>query len=382
MDENRKIRVAITHGDTNGIGYETIFKAFSEPDMLDICTPIIYGSPKAAAYHRKALDMEANFTIINSAAEAHEGKLNILPTFDEEVKIDLGQPTPESGTAAMKALDKAMTDLKDNMFDCLVCCPSDKTNMQLEGYQFPGLPAYIDTCIGDGRHCLPILINNLLRVALLTDEVSLKDVAAKVTTDNVVNRCRIFSETLRRDFRVSAPRIAILALNPAGSTSAQGQEEQETILPAIELLGDEGILAFGPYQADEFFGSGYWNEFDGVLAMYHDQGMAPFRALSDDCSIAMFAGLNTVITAPDETPEFDIAGKGQADPQALRYAIYTAIDSVRNRLFYDEPLANPLPKLYHEKRDDSDKARFNVPRKRQIPPKKQAEQQAETPNNG
>lgn len=253
--ENRKLRVAITHGDTNGIGYEIIFKTFSEPAMLELCTPIIYGSPKVAAYHRNALGIQGNFTIINSAAEAHNNKVNLLTTFDQEIKVDLGNPSKEAGMASLAALEKAMADYKEGLFDVLVTAPINKNNIQSDDFHFCGHTEYIEERAGNGDKALMILLNDMLRVALVTTHLPIRDVAAAITKESIIEKATIFHNSLKRDFRISNPRIAVLALNPhAGDDGLLGREEQEVIIPAIKELSDNGIRAFGPYAADGFFG--------------------------------------------------------------------------------------------------------------------------------
>lgn len=363
MDNNKKIRVAITHGDTNGIGYELIFKTFANPEMLDICTPIIYGSPKVAAYHRNALNIEGNFSIINTAEEAEEGRVNMLPAFEEEIKVELGTVSEEANHAAIKALDRAIVDYKEGLIDVLVTCPVNNCNLSIGGYSLPCTSKYIETSIGEGRKGLDILTNEWLRVVLMTDNVALKDVAGSITAEGIIEKVAIFFTTLRRDMRISNPRIAILALNPNDSDEHPGKEETEAIIPAVQKLADAGVSAFGPYQANEFFGSGEYRAFDGVLAMYHDQGIAPFKALAPENNIHYLGGLPLISTCADMGPGYDIAGKGIADETPFRHAIYQAIDGFRNRNNYEEPLAHPLPKLYHERRDDSEKVRFSIPKK-------------------
>ncbi len=357
--EEKKIRVAITQGDTNGVGYEVILKVFADPAMLELCTPIIYGSPKIAAYHRKALDLETSFSIINDAEEARDGRVNMLACFDEEVKIELGQPSQEAGNAAFKALDCAMTDFRKGLYDVLVTAPINKATIQNPGFQFPGHTEYIETSVGDGQKALMILMNEQLRVALVTTHLPIKDVAKAITQEAIIEKATIFHQALKRDFRISSPRIAVLALNPhAGDNGLLGAEEKEIITPAIEKLSAKGIQAFGPYPADGFFGAATYHHFDGVLAMYHDQGLAPFKTIALDNGVNYTAGLPIVRTSPDHGTAYDIAGQGKADERSMRQAIFTAIDIFRNRINYDEPLQNPLPKLFHEKREDGDKARF------------------------
>ena len=342
--EDRKIRVAITHGDTNGIGYEVILKALEDPMMLELCTPIIYGSPKVAAYHRKAMELETQFCTINNAEDANSDKVNLLTTFDEEVKVEFGQPTDESAEAARKAMARAKEDLQKGLFDVLVTAPV-KSNAN---------PPRED-------RALTVMVSDLVRIGLVTTRLPLKEVPAAITVEKIVDKGTIFHTSLRRDFRISSPRIAILALNPQ-----LGAEEEQVIKPAVEALETKGIQAFGPYVADEFFGNGLCYDFDGVLAMYDDQGVVPFKTLAPEYGVKLKAGISAVVVTPDHGPAFDIAGKGQADEQSMRHAIYTAIDMFRHRLDYDEPLANPLPKLYHEKREDGDKARFAIRAKDQF----------------
>ncbi len=358
---NKKIRIAITHGDTNGIGYEVIFKTFSEPAMLELCTPVIYGSPKVAAYHRNALGMDASFTIISRAEDAADDRINLLTVFDEEIKVELGHPSKDAGTAALKALECAVRDYKAGLFDVLVTAPINKNNIQGEGFNFCGHTEYIEERAGEGSKSLMILFENSLRVALLTTHLPVKDIAAAVTKERIKEKATIFFNSLKRDFRVANPRIAVLGLNPhAGDDGLLGTEEKDIIAPAIEELSAEGVNVFGPYPADGFFGNGSYRAFDGILAMYHDQGLAPFKALSAGCSVNYTAGLPVVRTSPGHGTAYDIAGKGVADASSFRNAIYAAIDIFRNRNGYDEPLQNPLKKLYHERKDDSDKVRFAV----------------------
>lgn len=341
---DKKIRVAITHGDTNGIGYEIILKAFEDSGMLEMCTPIIYGNPKIATYHRNALQLETPFSIISKAEDAHPDKLNMLASFDEEVKVEFGSPTPESAEAARKALQRAKEDLKNGLYDVLV--------------QAPVVPNRTPDA---NDKSLLIMFADDIRVALATNHLPLKDVAANITADKLVEKCRLLHTSLKRDFRINNPRIAVLALNPQ-----PGAEEENIITPALKTIEESGIQVYGPFTADDFFGNGLHYGFDAILAMYDDQGNVPFKTLATEFGVKMKAGFPFVITTPDQDPSFDIAGKGKADPASLRHAIYAAIDIFRNRIHYDEPLANPLPKLYHEKREDGEKARFAIKAKDQF----------------
>ena len=268
MEENRKIRVAITHGDTNGIGYEVILKTFADPEMFELCTPIIYGSPKVAAYHKKLLGLNTQFNIIDNATEAKDGRLNMLATFDDEVKVEFGESSAIAGEAALKALDRAMTDFRSEYYDVLVTAPINKKNIQSDLFHFHGHTEYIEDCVGEGNKALMILTNGSLRVALVTTHLAIKDVAEAITKDRIVEKATILQKSLKRDFRITNPRIAVLALNPhAGDAGVIGDEEQTTIIPAIDELAEKGIQAFGPYPADGFFGSGQYAKFDTVPAM-------------------------------------------------------------------------------------------------------------------
>ena len=342
--EDKKIRVAITHGDTNGIGYEVILKAFEDPTMLEFCTPIIYGSSKVASYHRKAMELETQYNVISKAEDAHPNRVNLLSTFDEEVKVEFGQPTAESAEAARKAMARAKEDLQKGLFDVLVTAPVQSA---------PNPPRE--------DKALTVMCSDKVRIGLVTTHLPIKEVSQAITVEKIVDKGTIFHTSLRRDFRISSPRIAVLALNPQ-----PGTEEEQIIKPAVETLEKNGIQAFGPYVADEFFGKDMYYDFDGVLAMYDDQGIVPFKTLSQEYGVKLKAGISVVVVTPDHGPAFDIAGKGEADPQSMRHAIYTAIDMFRHRAEYDAPLGNPLPKLYHEKREDGDKARFAIRAKDQF----------------
>ncbi len=357
--ENKKIRVAITHGDTNGIGYELIFKTFAEPEMLELCTPIVYGSPKVAAYHRKTLGVQTNFSIISSAEEARDGRLNVLTCFEDEVKVELGAATEESGTAALKALDKAMTDYRSGLFDVLVACPVCHDNMKTNGFQYKGLRDYVEQSIGEGAHGVRILLNDALRIASLTDGQPLKNVVESITADKLTAVVGKLKESMKRDFRLSNPRIAVLAINP----DANGAEENEVIKPTVKTLSESGTNVYGPYATSSFFGKEMFDNFDCTLAMHDDQATIPFNTLMHEDGTILIAGLPLVCATPATTPCFEIAGNNTAEANTLRHAIYYAIDAFRHRIEHDEPLSNPLPKLYREKRDESEKVRFAMSKK-------------------
>ena len=352
-----KIKVGITHGDPNGIGYEVILKTFADPAMLELCTPIIYGSPKVASYHRKALELQTNFATVNSAANVQPDNLNLIPCTAEEVKIDFGQSTAEAGEAALAALERAVKDWKDGLIDVLVTAPINKHSIQSDKFKFPGHTEYIQACVGhDGQQALMILMNERMRIALATTHLPIAKVAPAITADLVLSKLRALDHSLRRDFAISNPRIAVLALNPhAGEEGLLGKEEQENIVPAMQKAEDEKINVFGPYPAVGFFGTRAYESFDGVLAMYHDQGLAPFKLLAMDDGVNFTAGLDLVRTSPDHGTAFDIAGQGKADENSFRQAIFTAIDVFRARQAWDEARQNPLPKLFVDKKDKSER---------------------------
>jgi len=362
--ENQKIRVAITHGDTNGIGYELIFKAFCEPEMLEYCIPIIYGSPKVAAYYRKAMNLPAQFSIIQKAEDAEEGRINLLAAVEEDVKVDMGIPTEESGAAAIKALDRAMTDYRNGLYDVLVTAPISNQNAKVEGYSFKSHKEYIETCFGERDSALNLLVGEDLRIAAITEKTPLAQVAGAITQENIVSKTTLLWKTLKRDFLITNPRIAVLALNPSvNEEQSCGKEEREIIIPAINQLSDKGIQAFGPYPADEFFANSYFSEFDGIMAMYYDQAAVPFHALYNEDGVLYTAGLQLIHTAANTTPCYYMAGCNEADATSFRHAIFLALDAFRHRETSDQASVNPLPKLYHEKRDESEKVRFSIPKK-------------------
>lgn len=359
--EDSKIRIGITQGDINGVGYEVILKTFSDPVMLELCTPIIYGSPKVAAYHRKSLDLSTNFSIINSASEAGYNRLSVVNCTDDEVKVEYSKADQEAGKAALGALEKAIEEYKEGLIDVIVTAPINKHTIQSEGFSFPGHTEYIEERLGNGSKSLMILMKDDFRVALVTGHIPVSEIAGTLTKELIKEKLVTFNRSLKFDFGISAPRIAVLALNPhAGDEGLLGKEEQEIISPVIQEMVAQGMLCYGPYPADGFMGSGNFTHFDGVLAMYHDQGLAPFKALAMDEGVNYTAGLPVVRTSPAHGTAYDIAGKGVACEDSFRQAVYVAIDVFRNRQLEKTARANPLRKQYYEKRDDSDKLRLDT----------------------
>jgi 4-hydroxythreonine-4-phosphate dehydrogenase len=354
--ENKKNYIAITHGDINGTGYEMILKSFDDPAMFELCTPIVYGSAKVADYYAHLLGIETNIFVINDVSEAQPNRLNIINCLGkEEIEVTPGTPTPESGQAAQRAIDCAINDLKAGKLDKLVTLPVNRSMMK----SFNGHTHYIESKLGQAANGLSIIIGEDIRVSLVTNNLAIKDIAESITRQKIVEKGELLHQALRRDLRISSPRIAVLSLNPrCGEDGALGDEENDIIMPAVQDLEEKGIQAFGPYAADNFFGNGEYIHFDGILAMYHDQGLSPFKTLSPEWGVRFTTGLPFIRTAPACSAQFEIAGRNQAQPDSLRHAIYMALDAQRNRKDYDKPYANPLPKLYHEKRDDSEKVRF------------------------
>ena len=358
--EDNKIKIGITQGDINGVGYEVILKTFSDPMMLDLCTPVIYGSPKVAAYHRKAMDLSTNFSIIASASEAVHGRLSVVNCTDDEVKVEFSKADMGAGKAALDALEQAVADYKEGLIDALVTAPINKHTIHSEQFDFPGHTEYIEQRLGNGDKALMILMKGGFRVALVTGHIPVSQFASTLTKELIKEKLVIFNRSLKQDFGISAPRIAVFSLNPhAGDGGLLGTEEEEIIIPAMKEMAAKGILCYGPYPADGFMGSSNFTHFDGILAMYHDQGLAPFKALAMDEGVNFTAGLPIVRTSPAHGTAYDIAGKGIASEDSFRQAVYVAIDVFRNRQRDKEANANPLRKQYYEKRDDSDKLKLD-----------------------
>ncbi len=355
MIKERKIRIGITQGDTNGVGYEVITKCFISNDILELCTPIIYGSSKVMNYHRKALGIQTTqVNITRNAGYVKENAVNIVETINEEVKVELGQNSKQAGKAAFIALEAAVSDLKKGVIDVLVTAPINKENIHSEEFSFPGHTEYLEASLGDGEKALMILCSDKLRVALVTTHIPVAQVATTITQELILEKLRALDKSLQRDFDVQKPRIAVLGLNPhCGDNGVIGKEEKEIIEPAIQQANDDHILCFGPYPADGFFGNDQYRRFDAVLAMYHDQGLAPFKVISMDEGVNVTAELPYVRTSPDHGTGYDIAGQGIANEQSMRQAIYTAIDIFRNRQQWDEMHQNPLKKHYFDKGKDN-----------------------------
>ena len=347
MPEN-KFKIGITQGDTNGIGWEIILKALADPRMTELFTPVVYGSPKAAAYYRNTVaEIEAfSFNPVASAAEARRGKANLVAC-GETADIAPGKPTPEAGRAAVEALCAAMRDLKAGHLDALVTAPFDKETVQADDFRYTGHTEYLAAEL-EGE-AMMILCSDVLRVGLVTKHIPVSEIARNITKERIVRDLGTLRRALIEDFGIVEPRIAVMALNPhAGDGGLLGREEQEIIRPAIVEAFSKGVLAFGPFAADGLFAGGGYAKYDGILAMYHDQGLAPFKSLSPD-GVNFTAGLSAVRTSPDHGTAFDIAGKDKADPQSMRNAIYAVIDIAEHRRAWAEWTRNPLQRAERDR---------------------------------
>lgn len=347
------IRVGITQGDINGVGYEVVLKVLEDSRILELFTPIVYGSAKIALFYRKQLGLQPiPFNIIRNADDARDGVVNIVNVVGEEVQAVPGEATVEAGRAAYAALQAAVADINDEKIDVIVTAPINKNTIQGEGFHFAGHTEYLAAAFKGEP--LMILASDKMRVALVTTHLPVKEVSGKITKESIVEKLQIFNDSLIRDYGIVKPRIAVLALNPhAGDNGLLGTEERDVIVPAIEQAYGEKISCFGPYAADGFFGASMYEKFDGVLAMYHDQGLAPFKALAMDSGVNFTAGLSAIRTSPDHGTGYDIAGKGEASEASMREAIYAAIDIFRNRESHEERTANPLRRQYFDKSKDN-----------------------------
>lgn len=341
---NDLIRVAITQGDYNGVGLEVALKALASEAIPELFTPILFADWRLVEYARKSLAIQLPHLLrISSADEAQDGKINVVDLRLSQTTVDAGNPSAASGAGAVASLDAAMEALLAGDADVLVTAPISKEAAQGDNFHFSGHTEYLAAKAGDDYKARMILFNDIMRVALLSTHLPVSEIAASVSQDNIMEALRSLRSTLRADFAIERPKIAILALNPhAGDGGLLGSEEKEIIVPAIAKCEEEGILAFGPFPADGFFGSGAYAKFDAVLAMYHDQGLAPFKALAQGHGVNFTAGLPFVRTSPDHGTACDIAWQGIADPSSMREAIFKAIDIFRTRSIYEQASASPL----------------------------------------
>ena len=340
----RKLIVGITQGDGNGIGYEVIIKALADERMLDLCTPVIYGSSKIFGFYKKQIhDIgQINTNVITSAKDVHPKRVNIVNCLPDNVFVEPGQPTPESAKSAMTSLQRAVEDIKQGYIDVLVTAPINKRAMVGEGFGYTGHTEYLEKEFGVDEVAM-LMVSDRLKVGVVTGHIPLKEVPTAITQEKIVRKLRLMRSALQRDFCIDEPKIAVLGLNPhCGDGGLLGDEEQRIILPAIAEANAEGILAFGPYSSDGFFGLGNYAKYDAVLAMYHDQGLCPFKAIAFDDGVNFTAGLPVVRTSPDHGTAYEMAGRDVADPRSMIASIYTAIDIYNRRVEYDDLLAGRM----------------------------------------
>jgi len=352
-EQGKKIKAGITIGDVNGIGMEIIMKTFADERMLEVCTPIVYGSSKIASYHRKALGMnDFSFNIIRNTEAANPKRANMINCWEEEVNIEFGKSTEIAGKYSLKSLGSAVEALKNKKVDVLITAPINKHNIQSDDFSFPGHTEYLaekfsaqggSASGGDAETTLMLMVSDSLRVGVVTGHVPLSEVASGLSSEKILQKIITLNKSLIKDFGIRKPKIAVLGLNPhAGDNGLIGSEEEKVITPAIDKAKDENILAIGPYSADGLFGSSNYTNFDGILAMYHDQGLVPFKALSFGSGVNYTAGLPVVRTSPDHGTGYEITGKNKASESSFRQAVYLACNIYRTRSGYKELKTNPL----------------------------------------
>lgn len=347
MKHNRQesIRIGITHGDINGIGYEVILKTLEDPRILEMCTPIVYGSPKVAAYHRKALNInDVSFNHIRNTKEVYPQKANIINCVDENIRVELGKSTAEAGMSSFQALERAVSDLQNGYIDALITAPINKDNIQNENFHFPGHTEYLAQKFNTGDYAM-LMVSETMKVGVVTTHIPISQVAQSLSKEAILSKIRIIAKSLQQDFAITKPRIAVFGLNPhAGDNGLLGNEEKDIIIPAIAQAKKEGIMALGPYPADGFFGSEDYRKFDAILAMYHDQGLIPFKLASFERGVNYTAGLPVIRTSPAHGTAYALAGEDKASPESFRQALYLAIDIYKSREIYEEITRNPLRK--------------------------------------
>ena len=338
QNNNRKLVVGITQGDGNGIGYEVIIKALADARILESFTPVIYGSSKLFGFYRKTIHNieQIDTNVISSAADAHQRRVNIVNCLPDNVYAEPGQPNPDAAKAAITCLESAVEDLKRGDIDVLVTAPFNKKVISSQGFGFTGHTEYLQNAFGV-KDVTMFMVSERLKIGVVTGHIPLREVPDSISEEKILSKLRLMDASLRRDFGVDSPKIGVLSLNPhSGDGGLLGDEEQRIIAPAIAKAVAEGIDAFGPYSPDGYFGAGLYNRFDATLAMYHDQGLEPFKALAFEDGVNFTAGLPIVRTSPDHGTAYDMAGRDEADPRSMMSAIYTAIDIFRNREAYDE----------------------------------------------
>ncbi len=344
MSTEKKIIIGITHGDVNGIGYEVILKTLSDNRILESFTPVIYGSSKVAAYYRKHLDIQnMNFNMINSVKEISHKRVNVINCGDDDIKVEFGNSTAEAGKSAYAALERATQDLSEGLIQAIVTAPINKDNIQSDNFQFPGHTEYLAEKFATDKTAVMMLVSDVMRVAVVTGHIPLKEVPNVLTKELILDKLITINEGLKQDFGIIKPRIAVLGLNPhAGDEGLIGNEEKEIIIPAMKMADEKGIICVGPYPADGFFGFDNYGNFDAVLAMYHDQGLIPFKVISMETGVNVTLGLSVIRTSPGHGTAYDIAGKNIASEESFRQAMYLASDMYHKRIWEKGIAKNPL----------------------------------------
>jgi 4-hydroxythreonine-4-phosphate dehydrogenase len=329
---SEKLKIGISVGDVNGIGLEIIIKTLADARIFDYCTPIVYGHTKVASFHRRSVQVhDLNFNVIDSPANAHHKKANIINCWEEDVKIDLGVSNETGGKYALISLQRATDDLLAGQIDALVTAPINKDNIQSETFNFPGHTEYLQQRDGAGE-VLMFLVSETLKVGVVTGHIPVAQIPQSLSAEKILAKLKLMNTSLKKDFWIRKPKIAVLGLNPhAGDNGLIGNEEKDIIIPAIEEARANDILALGPYPADGFFANGSYMQFDAVLAMYHDQGLIPFKQISFESGVNYTAGLSFVRTSPDHGTAYDIAGKNKASEVSFREALFEAIHIVKHR---------------------------------------------------
>jgi 4-hydroxythreonine-4-phosphate dehydrogenase len=349
---SERLKVAITIGDFNGIGLEVCLKALTNPVLRNKVIPIIYGSPKVVSYHKNILnDVNLGFYTLRPGQKPHNERINVVNCWQDDVNITLGKPTIESGKSAVIALDKAVRDTKEGQADVLVTAPISKEAMRMAEFQFPGHTEFLEKLWGGSS--IMVMASDRIKVGLVTGHIPLKDVSSSITKDRVKKKLGVFIKTLREDFGIGKPVVALLGLNPhAGENGMLGSEENDIIRPVVVEEKKNGELVMGPFPADGFFGSGEYTKYDGILAMYHDQGLIPFKTLAFQEGVNYTAGLPFIRTSPDHGTAYNLAGKNEADPKSMVEAIFSAVEIFNNRKAYAEDIAGAVKKTPKPSEED------------------------------
>ncbi|WP_194851565.1 4-hydroxythreonine-4-phosphate dehydrogenase PdxA [Nonlabens antarcticus] len=350
MAKQKNIRVGISIGDPNGIGGEVILKAFEDPAMLEMYTPVIFGSARLFSFYLKELNLTAKIHGIKSLEDVIPGKINVMRLLKEDYVVEWGKVSKSAGDVAITSLKAAVTALKEGLVDVLVTAPINKESIQSEGFKFPGHTDYLNQEL-EGES-LMFMISETLRVGLLTDHLPISEVSMNITDKLIKTKIGTIKESLKKDFGITRPKIAVLGINPhVGDNGVIGTDDQDKLIPALEELREDGNMIFGPYAADAFFGSANYKNFDAILASYHDQGLIPFKTISFGSGVNFTAGLSHIRTSPDHGTGFDIAGKNEANASSMIAAIHTAAAIHRNRKLYDKLTVNQLKSQSRKRRE-------------------------------